>query len=128
MEVNRVLKPGGCFIFSEFTSNWNFSWTDLDEYFKTHDKMYGIYPKDEFYEVLSEHKNREKYNLTDEMIKIAGFDIEVKETYSFTEALENMPRWFCKEEIPEKSREVIPNDDIVELQFTESLYILRKNM
>ena len=128
MEVYRVLKPGGYFIFSEFASSLHFSWTELDHYFQKHDKMYGLYSKEELYESLRYHKNREKYCLNDDMIKMAGFDIEVKDSYSFKEELENMPNWFYKDAFPEKTRELIPDDDIIELQFADSLYVLRKNI
>jgi SAM-dependent methyltransferase len=126
MEVNRVLKPGGYFILSEFGSSMNFSWTELDEFFDKHEKIYGYYAKDEFYESLRTHKDREKYALHDDMIKVAGFDIEIKDTYSYKDNFENMPNWFYKEELPKKTRELIPEDDLVELEFTESLYVLRK--
>lgn len=128
MEVHRVLKPGGYFIFSEFGSSLHFSWKELDNYFEKHDKMYGLYSKEELYESLKHHKDEEKYSLNDEMIKTAGFDIELKDTYSFKDELEHMPTWFNKEEMPAKSRELITEDDIIELQFTESLYVLRKNV
>ena len=126
MEVYRVLKPGGCFIFSEFGSNWHFSWTELDDYFEKHDKMYGLYSKDELYDSLKCHIDSEKYNLNDEMIKAVGFDIELKDTYSFKDDLEHMPTWFCKDTLPELTREINKEDDIIELKFTESLYVLRK--
>lgn len=126
LEVNRVLKPGGYFIFSEFDSSWNFSWTDLDNYFKTHDKMYGLFSKDEFYDSLREHKNREKYGLNDEMINMAGFDIEVKETNSFKCDLNRMYYYFCKDEVPDLPRELTKEDDIIDLNYIESIYVLRK--
>ena len=126
MDVNRVLKPGGYFILSEFGSSMNFSWTELDQFFDKHEKIYGYYAKDEFYESLRTHKDREKYALHDDMIRVAGFDIEIKDTYSYKDNFENMPNWFYKEELPEKTRELIPDDDLVELEFTESFYVLRK--
>ena len=126
MDVNRVLKPGGYFILSEFGSSMNFSWTELDQFFDKHEKIYGYYAKDEFYESLWIHKDREKYALHDDMIRVAGFDIEIKDTYSYKDNFENMPNWFYKEELPEKTRELIPDDDLVELEFTESFYVLRK--
>lgn len=126
MEVNRVLKPGGYFILSEFGSSMNFSWTELDQFFDKHEKIYGYYAKDEFYESLRTHKAQEKYCLHDDMIKVAGFDIEIKDTYSYMDKFENMPNWFYKEELPEKTRELIPEDDLVELEFKESFYVLRK--
>ena len=126
MEVYRVLKPGGYFILSEFGSGMNFSWTELDQFFDKHEKIYSYYAKDEFYESLRTHKDREKYALHDDMIKVAGFDIEIKDTYSYKDNFENMPNWFYKEELPKKTRELIPDDDLVELEFTESFYVLRK--
>ena len=128
MEVYRVLKPGGYFILSEFGSSMNFSWTELDEFFDKHEKIYGYYAKDEFYESLRTHKDQEKYALHDDMIRVAGFEIEIKDTYSYKDNFENMPNWFYKEELPEKTRELIPDDDLVELEFTESFYVLRKRM
>ena len=126
MEAHRVLKPGGYFILSEFGSSMNFSWTELDEFFDKHEKIYGYYAKDEFYESLRTHKDQEKYALHDDMIRVAGFDIEIKDTYSYKDNFENMPNWFYKEELPKKTRELIPEDDLVELEFTESFYVLRK--
>lgn len=126
MEVNRILKPGGYFILSEFGSRMNFSWTELDEFFDKHEKIYGYYAKDEFYESLRTHKDQEKYALHDDMIRVAGFDIEIKDTYSYKDNFENMPNWFYKEQLPERTRELIPDDDLVELEFTESFYVLRK--
>ena len=104
----------------------NISWTELDQFFEKHEKIYGYYAQDEFYESLRTHKDREKYCLHDDMIKVAGFDIEIKDTYSFKEAFENMPNWFYKEQLPEKTWELIPDDDLVELEFSESFYVLRK--
>lgn len=126
MEAHRVLKTGGYFILSEFGSSMNFSWTELDQFFDKHEKIYGYYAQDEFYESLRTHKDQEKYALSDDMIKVAGFDIEIKDTYSYKDNFENMPNWFYKEELPEKTRELIPDDDLVELEFTESCYVLRK--
>ena len=125
MEAHRVLKPGGYFILSEFGSSMNFSWTELDEFFDKHEKIYGYYAKDEFYESLRTHKDQEKYALHDDMIKVAGFDIEIKDAYSYKDNFENR---FYKDELPEKTRELIPDDDLVELEFTESFYVLRKRM
>lgn len=87
-----------------------------------------MYSKKEFYESLERHKESEKYCLNDEMIKAAGFDIEVKDTYSFEDDLENMPTWFYMEDMPEKTRELISADDIIDLEFTDFLYGLRKPM
>ena len=61
------------------------------------------------------------------MIKAVGFDIEVKDAYSFKDPLENMPGWFYLEEFPQKTREFIPEDDIIDLEFTDFLYVLRKS-
>ena len=126
MEAHRVLKTGGYFILSEFGSSMNFSWTELDQFFDKHEKIYGYYAKDEFYESLRTHKDQEKYALHDDMIRVAGFEIEIKDTYSYKDNFENMPNWFYKEELPEKTRELIPDDDLVELEFTESFYVLIK--
>jgi hypothetical protein len=52
--------------------------------------------------------------------------IEIKDTYSFKETFENMPNWFYKEELPQKTRELIPDDDLVTLEFTETFYVLKK--
>lgn len=127
MEVYRVLKPGGYFIFSEFSSNMSFEWKELEEYFTKHDKLYGMYSREELYESLKRHKESEKYCLNDNMIKAVGFDIEVKDAYSFKDPLENMPGWFYLEEFPQKTREFIPEDDIIDLEFTDFLYVLRKS-
>ena len=122
LEVHRVLRPGGYFIFSEFSSSWHIAWAELSRFFEEHDTIYGRFAKEEFYDLLRGYLNQETYGLHDAMIRVAGFDIEIKDSYSFKDAFENPLR----AEYMADSSEPDPSDGLVWAEYTESFYVVKK--
>lgn len=122
----RILKPGGCFIINHYISRFVFDRGELDNYFKTHEKIYGLYTKDQLYTSLYRHLSEDKYLLTDDEFTDAGFEIEVKRAHTVREDPKRMASWFSLDGEPELLEELLPEDDIIGLEFTDLLYVLRK--
>lgn len=126
-EVYRILKPGGCYIFAEYMGgNFIYNLNMLDEYFETHNTLYGLYTKNDLYATLLRHKEEERLSLNDEKLKEIGFEIEIKKTYSYKERPEQMPFWFSKDGSPKVVDNIANEDNIIQLEFTEAMYVLRK--
>ncbi len=122
----RILKPGGRFIVSHYISRFVFDWDELDNYFKTHEKLYGLYTKDQLYTSLHRHLSEDKYMLTDDELTEAGFEIEIKREHVTKDDPKRMASWFSMDGEPERLENLLPEDDIIGLEFTDILYVLRK--
>lgn len=64
--------------------------------------------------------------LTDDELTEAGFEIEIKRESVKKDDPKHMASWFSLDGEPECLEELLPEDDIIGLEFTDILYVLRK--
>lgn len=126
-EVYRVLKPGGYFIAVEGEIVCDFDRQKIDDYFKTHDKLFDLYSRDYVVSLLCDFAtSAKKCKLGKETFDKAGFITETEEhfgkKFDFDEVAQFLDFNGEKVHIEHPTEE----DDIVHLEDRCVLYVLRK--
>lgn len=126
-EVYRVLKPKGYFIAVEGEIVWDSDLQRINNYFKTHDKLFGLYTHDYVSSILRDFAEyKEKCSLSRRIFEEAGFFMEVKEHFGEKLSFDEVAQWldFNGEKVHIET--LTAEDDIIHLEMRCVLYILRK--
>lgn len=126
-EVYRVLKLKGYFIAVEGEFVWDSDLQRINNYFKTHSKLFGLYTHDYVNSVLTDFaEDKERCGLSEKRFEEMGFFVEVKEHFGKKLNFDEVAQWldFNGEKVHVEN--LTEEDDIIHLEMRCNLYILRK--